>query len=229
MDDLDSKKIKLKELAGGGNMKKAVVPVAPNEPPKFYLSSTDEKTSVTLTPTGNSSESGEKLPDNASSSFGIKRLYVKNIGWDAHENMLKRFLQKFGQIKKCKIIRDDMNRSKGFGFVEFVDQAAAAKALKANKSELTLSSRVLNLEPYQDRKHTSSTSSERSQPATNSTSTKAVEREREREPEQRTIEHEPEAITTGSTTVYDLPYNVLVVIFSRLCLRDLCVVEQGLF
>eukprot|EP00004_Rigifila_ramosa_P022120 TRINITY_DN5986_c1_g2_i1.p1 TRINITY_DN5986_c1_g2~~TRINITY_DN5986_c1_g2_i1.p1 ORF type:complete len:401 (-),score=86.45 TRINITY_DN5986_c1_g2_i1:27-1229(-) len=67
---------------------------------------------------------------------GNKSLYVGNLDPQITENFLHSIFAAIGPIEHCKIIRDkSTGASQGFGFVDFVDTATAAKALQtlANK------------------------------------------------------------------------------------------------
>ncbi|MDC7220698.1 MAG: RNA-binding protein [Spirochaetales bacterium] len=58
-------------------------------------------------------------------------LYVGNMSFNAAEGDLGDLFAEFGQVNSVKIITDrDTNRSKGFGFVEMEDQAAAEAAIE---------------------------------------------------------------------------------------------------
>ncbi|GMS91984.1 hypothetical protein PENTCL1PPCAC_14159, partial [Pristionchus entomophagus] len=62
-------------------------------------------------------------------------LYVKNLGADVDEATLREAFDKFGPITSCKIMCDDLGKSKGFGFVCFEkeDAAKAVVEMKGNK------------------------------------------------------------------------------------------------
>ena len=67
-----------------------------------------------------------------------KRLYVGNMPFDTTEEQLRTTFEACGQVVSVKIITDKFTgRSKGFGFVEMSDDAAAQQAIeKLNKSRL---------------------------------------------------------------------------------------------
>ncbi len=57
-------------------------------------------------------------------------IYVGNLSYDMTENDLQALFEEFGTVLKVNIISDrDSGRSKGFGFVEMEDAAAAEKAI----------------------------------------------------------------------------------------------------
>ncbi len=49
---------------------------------------------------------------------------------------LGRNFEKFGEIKNVRIIEDENERSRGFGYVEFEDKDAVEKAIKVDGEEL---------------------------------------------------------------------------------------------
>jgi len=83
-----------------------------------------------------------------------KNLFVGNLSWNVDEDWLSREFSEFGNIIGCRIITDrESGRSKGFGYVEFDDESAAAAALEAKKG-FQLDGRELNVDfsvPRQDR------------------------------------------------------------------------------
>lgn len=75
-----------------------------------------------------------------------KNLFVGNLSWNVDEDWLSREFSEFGTITGCRIITDrDSGRSKGFGYVEFDDESAAAAALEAKKGA-QLDGRELNVD-----------------------------------------------------------------------------------
>ena len=60
-----------------------------------------------------------------------KKLYVGNLSFQTTEADLKEMFSEVGQVESVQIITDrDTGRSKGFGFIEMSDDAAAAKAIE---------------------------------------------------------------------------------------------------
>lgn len=58
-------------------------------------------------------------------------IYVANIPWKATEEELRALFAEYGEIDSAKIITDKFTqRSRGFGFVEMKDDAAAKKAIE---------------------------------------------------------------------------------------------------
>jgi RNA recognition motif-containing protein len=57
-------------------------------------------------------------------------IYVGNLSYEVKEDDLKEAFEAFGQVETVKIILDNYTgRSKGFGFVEMSDNAAAQSAI----------------------------------------------------------------------------------------------------
>jgi RNA recognition motif-containing protein len=67
-----------------------------------------------------------------------KRLFVGSIAWGTTDATLKTHFEQAGQVESAAVIIDKMSgRSKGFGFVEMVNDADAATAIdKLNGSDL---------------------------------------------------------------------------------------------
>ena len=60
------------------------------------------------------------------------KLYVGNLSYDMNEAELRELFVPFGEPDSAKVITDrDTGRSKGFGFVEFSDNAQATAAMNA--------------------------------------------------------------------------------------------------
>ena len=65
-------------------------------------------------------------------------IYIGNLSYEVTEEDLKQAFEAFGQVESAKIIKDMYTgRSKGFGFVEMPDNAAAQSAIDGlNDTEL---------------------------------------------------------------------------------------------
>lgn len=60
-----------------------------------------------------------------------KKIYVGNLPFTATSESLSEVFSQFGEVGSSKIITDrDTGRSKGFGFVEMNDSAAADSAIE---------------------------------------------------------------------------------------------------
>ncbi len=57
-------------------------------------------------------------------------IYVSNLSFAVQDEDLREFFTEYGEVSSAKVIKDKFtNRSKGFGFVEMTDDAAAQKAI----------------------------------------------------------------------------------------------------
>ena len=82
-------------------------------------------------------------------------IYLGNIAWSMTEDTVEALFAEFGTVSSVKIITDKYSgRSKGFGFVEMDDDAAAQKAIDAlNDSEHEgRNLRVNQARPREDRR-----------------------------------------------------------------------------
>ena len=60
-----------------------------------------------------------------------KKIYVGNLSFQTTETDLSDMFAEIGQVESVQIITDrDTGRSKGFGFVQMADDAAAEKAIE---------------------------------------------------------------------------------------------------
>ena len=60
----------------------------------------------------------------------MKKMYVGNIPYNASEEDLKDLFSEYGEIESLKIMKDQFtDRSKGFGFIEMVNEEDAKKAI----------------------------------------------------------------------------------------------------
>ena len=82
-------------------------------------------------------------------------IYLGNIAWSMTEDAVEALFAEFGTVSSVKIITDKYSgRSKGFGFVEMDDDAAAQAAIDAlNDSEHDgRNLRVNQARPREDRR-----------------------------------------------------------------------------
>ncbi len=57
-------------------------------------------------------------------------IYVSNLSFNVEDEDLRGFFESYGEVTSAKIITDKVTqRSRGFGFVEMSDDAAAKKAI----------------------------------------------------------------------------------------------------
>jgi RNA recognition motif-containing protein len=61
----------------------------------------------------------------------MNSLYVGNLPFSATEESVTALFSKYGTLKSVKLMRDmDSGQLKGFGFIEYINQADAKKALE---------------------------------------------------------------------------------------------------
>jgi RNA recognition motif-containing protein len=65
-------------------------------------------------------------------------VHVSNLSYKiARDDELRLlFEERFGEVKKAHLVKDDHGRSKGFGFVEFIEEASMDKAVKEKEIQL---------------------------------------------------------------------------------------------
>lgn len=82
-------------------------------------------------------------------------IYVGNLSPEVSDQDLEDAFAKYGKVKNCKVIRDMFSQqSKGFGFLEMMNNTEAASAMKElNTSELKGKMIVVNeARPQRDRR-----------------------------------------------------------------------------
>lgn len=83
-----------------------------------------------------------------------KKLFVGSLPWGVDDAKLQELFAAFGQVVSATVLKDrDTGRSRGFGFVEMADDAAADEAVnKLNGSDLDGRKIVVNVaRPREDR------------------------------------------------------------------------------
>jgi cold-inducible RNA-binding protein len=74
-----------------------------------------------------------------------KKLYVGNLSYNISEEELRNVFTPMGEVQSCKIITDAATgRSKGFGFIEMMNDEDADKAI-ASLNGTTVMDRALNV------------------------------------------------------------------------------------
>uniref|UniRef100_A0A8C5DJ86 RNA-binding protein Musashi homolog 1 n=1 Tax=Gouania willdenowi TaxID=441366 RepID=A0A8C5DJ86_GOUWI len=64
-------------------------------------------------------------------------MFIGGLSWQTTQEGLKEYFSKYGEVKECMVMRDPVTkRSRGFGFVTFVDQAGVDKVLAQTRHEL---------------------------------------------------------------------------------------------
>jgi RNA recognition motif-containing protein len=65
------------------------------------------------------------------SFFLNMNIYVSNLSFNVQDEDLREFFAEYGEVSSAKVIMDKFtNRSRGFGFVEMSDNAAAQRAIQ---------------------------------------------------------------------------------------------------
>ena len=81
-------------------------------------------------------------------------IYISNLSFNVQDEDLKQFFAPYGEVTSAKVIMDKMtNQSRGFGFVEMSDDAAAKKAI-AELDQATVDGRavkVVEARPKEDK------------------------------------------------------------------------------
>jgi len=83
----------------------------------------------------------EQLKFSNSSKYQGVNIYVKNLEEDVDETRLQKEFSQFGRITSCKVMRDERDVSRGFGFVCF------ATPEEANKAALEMNGKMLGNKP----------------------------------------------------------------------------------
>lgn len=177
-----------------------------------------------------------KIKNQVDRKVSREKIIVKNLEWTVHENMLKKFFSKFGEVKKCTIIRNlYTGKSKGFGFVEFCNENAAASVFNASKEDLILINREMKIEYFSDKpakikpknpkvkKFASSPTATSLSPSSQTNNTTITITNANEINESQSNQYD------NKFNAQDLPYNVLALVFSELTMRDLCMVERGIY
>jgi RNA recognition motif-containing protein len=61
-----------------------------------------------------------------------KKIYVGNLPFSTTDEDLEELFAKYGKVSSAKVVSDrETGRSRGFGFVEMEDGAAASEAIRA--------------------------------------------------------------------------------------------------
>ncbi|MBD0278398.1 MAG: RNA-binding protein [Flavisolibacter sp.] len=82
-------------------------------------------------------------------------IYISNLSFNVEDEDLKEFFTEYGEVTSAKVITDKFTgKSRGFGFVEMPDTAAAQKAIAEldNASVDNRNIRVMEAKPKDERK-----------------------------------------------------------------------------
>ena len=89
-------------------------------------------------------------------------IYVSNLSFNVQDEDLKSYFADYGEVSSAKVITDKLtNRSRGFGFVEMTDEAAAQKAI-AELDGATVDGRTIKVNVAKPREERSSSNNRRS-------------------------------------------------------------------
>ncbi|XP_030438888.1 RNA-binding protein Musashi homolog 1 isoform X6 [Gopherus evgoodei] len=72
-------------------------------------------------------------------TFGLRsgKMFIGGLSWQTTQEGLREYFSQFGEVKECLVMRDPLTkRSRGFGFVTFMDQAGVDKVLAQSRHEL---------------------------------------------------------------------------------------------
>ena len=61
---------------------------------------------------------------------------MSNLNWNVEEWHLDEFFSDAGEILNITIVKNDMGRSRGFGFIEFLHRRGASQALYKDGEDL---------------------------------------------------------------------------------------------
>ncbi len=89
-------------------------------------------------------------------------IYVSNLSFNVQDEDLKSYFADYGEVSSAKVITDKLtNRSRGFGFVEMPDEAAAQKAI-AELDGASVDGRTIRVNVAKPREERSNSSSKNS-------------------------------------------------------------------
>ncbi|MEK7399058.1 MAG: RNA-binding protein [Candidatus Poribacteria bacterium] len=81
-----------------------------------------------------------------------KKLYIGNLSFDVTEEELEKSFSQYGEVASVAIIKDSVSgRSKGFGFIEFADEASA-KSAKEGMDGKELAGRTLKVDEAREQR-----------------------------------------------------------------------------
>ena len=79
-----------------------------------------------------------------------RKLYVGNLSYDVDDKELEQAFSEYGEIVSATVVKDrHTDRSRGFGFVEYTQEADAQKA-KEGMNGRDLSGRALRVDEARD-------------------------------------------------------------------------------
>ena len=83
-----------------------------------------------------------------------KKLFIGSLSWNTTDESLGAFFSQVGEVLSANVAKDKISgRSRGFGFVEFANDADADKA-KAELNGQELDGRAINIDDAQEKPRT---------------------------------------------------------------------------
>jgi RNA recognition motif-containing protein len=80
------------------------------------------------------------------------KLFIGGLSWDTNDDSLRAAFEPYGNVREAKVITDrESGRSRGFGFVTYVNREDASKAIAAMNGA-TLDGRTLNVDEAKERR-----------------------------------------------------------------------------
>jgi RNA recognition motif-containing protein len=96
-------------------------------------------------------ESGERRVSLTLPKIIIMTLFVAGLPYDLDDAELTEIFEKFGAVKSAKVVMDrDTGKSKGFGFVEMVEDADGRDAIE-HLNDISLGKKPLVVKQAEDR------------------------------------------------------------------------------
>lgn len=81
-----------------------------------------------------------------------KKIFIGGLSWGVTEDDLRSAFEDFGEIKDAKVVMDrETGRSRGFGFVTFLDEDAAEKAI-AEMNGASIEGRPIRVSEAEEKK-----------------------------------------------------------------------------
>jgi len=66
----------------------------------------------------------------------MKKLFVGGLAWATDDDGLRAFFEQFGTVSSASVVKDrDSGRGRGFGFVEYANDAEADRAIKEGNGQ----------------------------------------------------------------------------------------------
>ncbi len=80
-----------------------------------------------------------------------KKLFIGGLSWNTNDDGLRQAFESFGELEEVKVIFDrQTNRSRGFGFVTYQNDADAQTAIEEMNGK-ELDGRAINVDVAQDK------------------------------------------------------------------------------